>query len=1214
MDTAAAASGFALVSVFMREAKMKRLRSLALCVLLAVSFGYTKALAAGYSDNDNYGAVQADDGRLAAGDASTVLNRAVVIPGDTVDCVTPLHGRASFSVTARGEQLRYQWQIRDPKTDLWTAVSEQYVGAFRGAADSTLSFTADAYTQNALLFRCVVTDIYGNTAVSSPAALRVTYDGTGWVNAADFGADGTDGRDDSAAIQAALDFAGQYADQKHPVTVSLPDGSYDIVQTLVISSHIRFVLSDGAELNYRGDNGCLLQGGGNYLSEDTQDYETLTDVTVRGGRWNAGADAGKGITAPIILINASDICICDLDMRQSSCHFVMLVSVKNANIAGCTFHDSFKTGDGIPYCREAILVGYVKNSYGKVLPSENVTVSDCVFDDADGGVGVRYADEKEAYYTSHVTVENCVFRRLSAGCVNADGVTGLTVKGCRASDCGAFLYAYRTGGNVSDNVINGTGERCISLTGGSVVNITDNHISHVGAQNVPARVQSKGRPAESALVNTTADRHLISGVLNRASDPTTVYKSYMGNRYVPSINARTVNASPVNGKDNCIAVCYNDSMGSVTGNTMTNIDGQGVWVENGTSLTVISDNDFRNIKGTGVHISGTKAAVMRNRFDDPAKSVVIEPLSPDGKKQDVYHPSATPSSAAAVVMQSDSVEAASGESVGFSVAAEGSGLSYQWYYRPKASCFWSVWYGHTSAAEMTVASPLWDGRQVCCVITDQDGRSVAAHPVRVTLRSKVLLTVRSESAAANMTNAVVKPGEELSFSVQSFGFYRNFQWYYRRKNDLTWTKWNTKAQKLLSARAAVAWDGVEVYCKVRNARTEVDSPIATATVIPLLGFFSQPESVTADSGEPISFSVEAYGAGLQYRWYYRASRAEEWKLWASQDDAVALTTADALWNGREVCCHIYDAYGQYETSRAATVTVKDVQVNRAEEGFARWDGQNDAPVILSQPKDVTVREGDVPAVSIEVSGSDLRWQWYCQETTAAPWRPLIGYDTPSVGLPTELVRGGVWVRCEVKDGKGRRVVSEPARVNVIDRPVIVKHPKNVNVKPGEKAVFAIKAFGTALRYQWYRRMPGDSRWSVWQGRTASSFAETADALWCGMEVCCVVTDRDGMQATSETAYVNVSDGPAVIEQPESVSVPAGGKFTLSVKAAGDGVSCRWYFRRPGSNQWTVWKNQTGCTVSATANAAWDGMQVRCVLTDRWRRRTVSQTATVRLAN
>ena len=1096
---------------------MRRLRLLILCLVLAVSLGYgghIDAWAAGASDESGF-----------TGEATASLSdRAVVIVSDAVSCVVPLYQTARFSVRAEGQQLRYQWQICDPGTNLWTDISDisdiagQYFSECRGATEPTLSFRADVCPRHALRFRCAVTDGYGNTAVGSPVFLRVTYGNAPEINAAAFGADGTDGKDDSAAIQAAFDFAEEYADEEKPVTVRLSDGQYHIAHMLYIPSHVRFILSAEAELNDCGDNGCMLQSGAGRRNEGNTADETLTDVTICGGRWNANASAGDGPTAPIVIVKARDIRLRDLDMRQSSCHAVMLAGVEDVEVTGCTFHDAMTTGKESPDSREAVAVGYIEKKEYRM--SRNVTVRDCVFDSVHGGVGVRYIDEENS--TSRVTVQNCVFRHLPGSCVNAFGVRGLTVKDCRASDCGTFLNAFGTGGDVVGNVMEGMGARGLSLTGGSVVNVTDNRISQVGKRSSSVRMYSKGLPEECGVLPTEAERQIIDAVYKRIEAPTASDEPEPTGRQVYPVNARTIRPTETDDSaSDVVAVYYSDSMGSVTGNTVTDVQGRGVFVENSPSLTVISDNVFRGVKDTDVHTSGSRAAVMRNRFDRPDKSVVMDRFSDDGIKRDGYNQNESPATEGVVVMLSEDVMASVNDVIGFSVAAQGNGLSYQWYYRPDGSCFWSVWEGQTAAAAEAGASCFWDRRQVCCVITDRDGRRTATQPIRVTLRPRMTLTTQPR-------NETPEIGDEVSFSVNTYAFGDRFQWYYRLKNDLLWTKWETQTQNSLSVRLTEEWDGAQVYGRVSNVykRTVRSTSVAAVSVVPSTGFFSQPESVTADNGASVSFSVKTYGDGLQHQWYCKSSHDDVGKLLTGENDAEWRTTAYMSRNGSEVYCVVSDAFGKSVLSQSATLTVKGAR--SVKEILSVFDRFNRAPKLVSLTGDVIVREGEGATVSAAVSGSDCRWQWYCQKTPAAMWIRLNGYDTPSVDLPSEALCDGMRVRCEARDKAGRLTVSEPVRIRVISAPVIVRQPKDVNVKPGEKAVFSVEAFGTELRYQWYYRLPGDSQWTQWQNRTASSFEETAALWWNGMQVCCTVTDGSGRQATSVAAYVaagNVRSSP-----------------------------------------------------------------------------------------
>ena len=73
---------------------------------------------------------------------------------------------ASFTVTAEGTGLTYQWQYRSSKDGKW------YNAKVDGANTSTMRIgVTDA--RNGMKFRCKVTDAYGNQEISDAATLRV---------------------------------------------------------------------------------------------------------------------------------------------------------------------------------------------------------------------------------------------------------------------------------------------------------------------------------------------------------------------------------------------------------------------------------------------------------------------------------------------------------------------------------------------------------------------------------------------------------------------------------------------------------------------------------------------------------------------------------------------------------------------------------------------------------------------------------------------------------------------------------------------------------------------------------------------------------------------------------------------------------------------------------------------------------------------------------
>ncbi len=85
-------------------------------------------------------------------------------PADTVGAVG---GTAVFTVAAGGDRLHYQWQYKTPRSADWKPCT--VAGCRTAALSIPVKAARDGYQ-----YRCVVTDRYGGSVTTAPAALRVT--------------------------------------------------------------------------------------------------------------------------------------------------------------------------------------------------------------------------------------------------------------------------------------------------------------------------------------------------------------------------------------------------------------------------------------------------------------------------------------------------------------------------------------------------------------------------------------------------------------------------------------------------------------------------------------------------------------------------------------------------------------------------------------------------------------------------------------------------------------------------------------------------------------------------------------------------------------------------------------------------------------------------------------------------------------------------------
>ncbi|MBQ1375473.1 MAG: hypothetical protein IIY69_04255, partial [Clostridia bacterium] len=76
-----------------------------------------------------------------------------------------------------------------------------------------------------------------------------------------------------------------------------------------------------------------------------------------------------------------------------------------------------------------------------------------------------------------------------------------------------------------------------------------------------------------------------------------------------------------------------------------------------------------------------------------------------------------------ILQQPENQTVALGYSITLSVKAQGTGLSYQWYYKKEGQTDFRPWPNRIRATETVTPNISWNGIQLYCVVTDKRGNS-----------------------------------------------------------------------------------------------------------------------------------------------------------------------------------------------------------------------------------------------------------------------------------------------------------------------------------------------------------------------------------------------------------------------------------------------------------------------------------------------------------
>ena len=180
---------------------------------------------------------------------------------------------------------------------------------------------------------------------------------------------------------------------------------------------------------------------------------------------------------------------------------------------------------------------------------------------------------------------------------------------------------------------------------------------------------------------------------------------------------------------------------------------------------------------------------------------------------------------------------------------------------------------------------------------------------------------------------------------------------------------------------------------------------------------AQPQSVTAQENDTVTFSISATGSGLSYRWQYCPKGSSTWTnagVTGCKTDTITVV-ANIYRDGQAYRCVVTDASGKTATSEPAVITLKAAPVK-----------------ITQQPADASGAVGGTVVMHVAAQGDSLKYQWQYQMAKGTTWANcgLEGRLTDTLTVPVTAARDGASYRCVVTNANGEMVASEAAVLTV----------------------------------------------------------------------------------------------------------------------------------------------------------------------------------------
>ena len=440
-----------------------------------------------------------------------------------------------------------------------------------------------------------------------------------------------------------------------------------------------------------------------------------------------------------------------------------------------------------------------------------------------------------------------------------------------------------------------------------------------------------------------------------------------------------------------------------------------------------------------------------------------------------------------------------GASASFRVQASGSGLSYQWQYSLNNGNNWTSWNGKTAATLQVTGKNDNNGCLYRCKVSSRGG-SVLSEAARL------VVTDAKPAILVQPTAASVTEGGTAVFRVVCAGSQLQYQWQYSADSGTNWSNLSGKTSAALPVSASLSSNGCLYRCKVTNPYGSVVSSSAKLTVKPVPGMPSisaQPADLSLKLTQTGTFKVSASGTDLSYQWYYCLDNGSSWKVWNGKTEATLQVTGKTGNNGCLYRCEVRNSAGTV-TTRAARLTVTDAP-----------------PVVLTQPKDMSLALGSSGSFAVTAFGSDLSYQWYYCLRDTSTWKIWNGKTSPSLQVTGKTDNNGCLYRCKITDSNGS-VTTRAARLTCTNSiPTILTQPQSVTVPMGTTFSFHVTVWGSGLKYQWYYSLDKGANWSAWSGRTSPDLEVTARSDNNGCLYRCFIYNVYGV-ATSATAKLTVS--------------------------------------------------------------------------------------------
>ena len=254
--------------------------------------------------------------------------------------------------------------------------------------------------------------------------------------------------------------------------------------------------------------------------------------------------------------------------------------------------------------------------------------------------------------------------------------------------------------------------------------------------------------------------------------------------------------------------------------------------------------------------------------------------------------------------------------------------------------------------------------------------------------------------------------------------------------------------------------------------------------------------------------------------------------------------------------------------------------------------------IVTQPQSVTVDSGEDATLKVVAQGEGLTYKWYYKNAGKTKFSVSQSFTFDTYTVPMTSDKSGRQVYCLITDKNGNSVKTDTVTISQRQPLKIVTQPKSVTVKNGATAKVTVSAQGTNIKYKWYYKDAGSTKFALTTSFTGNSYSIKMSDARAGREVYCVITDDLGNSVMTNVVSLNMQS-LKILTQPQSITVKESEVASVKVTAKGTNLTYKWYVKDAGNSEYSLDKNQTTGSYNVSMTPDVSGRFVYCVITDAY---------------